>query len=123
MSPTESLMREWLSSGDPDRVRHAEAVIAAGFGEPTLPGLFRQAVNYIASTAVHVATGMEEASAEIVEARLAVCQGCENRIPRGEGPREQWRCADMDEKGCGCWLVAKAGRKTSECPRGKWPQR
>ncbi len=38
MSPIETLMRKWLCSGDPVKVRHARGRIAIGFaGQPDLP--------------------------------------------------------------------------------------
>ena len=115
MSPIELLMREWLESGDPAKVRHARDRIAIGFG-PDLspPPITTQLLNAGAAAARVVTatlTGQPvQVSGEVAAARLAICGPCDQRL--GDG-----RCA-----GCGCVLSMKARLATEDCPLGKWPK-
>jgi hypothetical protein len=46
-------------------------------------------------------------SPEVIEQRLAICQGCE-RFDNG-------KCKD-----CGCYMKFKARMRSQHCPQGKW---
>lgn len=41
--------------------------------------------------------------------RISICEGCECFIATDR------RCSE-----CGCWVDAKAGFRTQQCPEGKW---
>jgi hypothetical protein len=76
--------------------------------KPKLPNLLKQAANLTKAIAEHVASGAQKSSTELVEARLAVCSGCPYRN-------------DAQCSICGCYLAAKAGMKSQQCPVGYWP--
>lgn len=78
--------------------------------EPPLPPLLSQAGRYAVAQARHLAAGMPEVDAATLEARLAVCRGCDRYRPSDE------RCA-----ACGCVLRSKAVRSIEVCPLGRWP--
>lgn len=110
MTPAETLMREWLASGDPAKVRHAEARLKLPFdGPPPMPPLLQQAGNLARSLAAHVAAGLPKAADDALAARLAACAGCDRRTPEG-------RCS-----ACGCVLSLKASWAGESCPLGRWP--
>ena len=80
---------------------------------PTPPGLIEKAKNFAASAARHVAAGMPKATQEQIDARFAICQGCEH----------------FDGKACtkcGCpvvrerQFVSKLSWANEKCPVGKW---
>jgi hypothetical protein len=87
---------------------------------PTLPGLVAQAVNFGKAIVSHVAAGMPRASAEVVAARLAICEACPHLI------RPDYRCGLLPGQGaqgggCGCYVRTKAAWADQTCPAGKWP--
>jgi hypothetical protein len=75
--------------------------------------LAQKAANFAASTAKHVAAGMPMASAEEIDRRFAICQGCE--LYDGKACRK-----------CGCPIVrekqfiSKLAWAGQSCPVGKW---
>lgn len=70
---------------------------------PALPSLWRQAVNFTASTAKHLANGAQAADEATLAARLDACMMCEHRAFD--------RCGK-----CGCPVQAKAARASEACP-------
>jgi hypothetical protein len=77
------------------------------------PSLFRQAANFAASAARHVAAGMPQATQEQIDQRFAICKQCEH----------------FDGKACrlcGCpvvrerQFVSKLSWANEKCPAGKW---
>jgi len=73
-----------------------------------LPGKIAMAANLAVAIAKHVADGLSEVPAAVLDSRLEICTLCDQRTDD--------RCG-----ACGCFLAAKAGMATSECPLGKWP--
>jgi len=73
-----------------------------------LPGKIAMAANLAVAMAKHVADGLSEVPAAVLDSRLEICTLCDQRTDD--------RCG-----ACGCFLAAKAGMATSECPLGKWP--
>lgn len=77
------------------------------------PSIIQKAVNFATSAAAHVAAGMPQASREQIDARFAICQGCEHFDGRA--------CAQ-----CGCPIarenkfVSKLSWAGESCPVGKW---
>jgi len=77
------------------------------------PSLLTKAANFATSAARHVAAGMPRATQEQVDARFAVCQGCEHYDGRA--------C-----RLCGCPVVreqayiSKLSWANEKCPAGKW---
>jgi hypothetical protein len=72
------------------------------------PPLHRQAWNLARALADFVADGMKTVSEEEYQARLEICDGCDQR--RGN------RCLK-----CGCRLTLKARGRAFRCPLDKWP--
>lgn len=77
--------------------------------KPKLPGAITLAANFAKAVAEHVADGLQQVDAEVLEARLARCTLCEQRSAD--------RCSV-----CGCYIAKKAAWRTSECPLGQWPE-
>lgn len=73
------------------------------------PSLVTQFVTATQAAATFVASGFEALPEADVQARLAICNGCDQRTAGG-------MCS-----GCGCWLAAKARLPHEVCPAGKWP--
>ena len=80
---------------------------------PQPPTLLQKAANFAAAAASHVAAWMPQASQEQIDARFAICQGCEH----------------FDGKACrlcGCpvvrekQFVSKLSWAGESCPAGKW---
>jgi hypothetical protein len=76
---------------------------------PSLPSTTEMAKNFLQSAASHLANGMKNASEEVIQQRLAICDECEFKV------REQNRCGK-----CGCFLGKKTKWESSNCPIGKW---
>ena len=74
-----------------------------------LPGKLTMAGNFAKAIAEHVLDGAQKSLLPIMEARLDICAGCEQRT---EG-----NCSV-----CGCDLATKASWKSSVCPLGLWPE-
>ena len=83
------------------------------FPKTALPSLARQAANFATSAAKHIAAGAPRCTQEQVDARFAVCQGCEHYDGRA--------C-----RLCGCPVVreqafvSKLSWANEKCPAGKW---
>ena len=88
---------------------------AAGPGmtnpEPPLPSMVRQGINFAGAVAEHVATGMREASPEVIAERMEICHGC---------PSGLYRASDQRCSTCGCFVSAKAKMATESCPESHW---
>jgi hypothetical protein len=96
------------------------------------PSVAAKAANLLKATfgaAVSVAKttcGMNAATKEMFEARLAICTKCPSAIMNADGTPKT--CGPMLEsamkkngKTCGCVLRIKARDKTQKCPQDKWP--
>jgi len=96
------------------------------------PAPLAKAANLLKATfgaAVSVAKtscGMNAATKEMFEARLAICTKCPSAIMNADGTPKT--CGPMLEsamkkngKTCGCVLRLKARDKTQKCPQDKWP--
>lgn len=83
------------------------------YPRPKAPGLIRRAGNFAVSSAQHVVAGAPACTPEQVEARHAICMGCE--FYDGE------LCVK-----CGCPVVreknylSKLSWADQSCPIGKW---
>lgn len=97
-----------VRTGDPVWVEHARQVAAR-----RLPSLGHQVAGFMSTAAAVLASGLERASDELRETRLATCRACEYYRP------EDGRCGGTE--GCGCYVEVAAQWKAKECPRGKWP--
>lgn len=93
----------WLYRNDP---RYA----ALWGGEPPAePSLASKALGFAQALALHLSTGAKKCPPEEAARRLAVCEGCPNRVPG------KWRC-----RLCGCGLKTKASWAAMDCPDGRW---
>ena len=77
------------------------------------PSLIQKAKNFATSTARHVAAGMPQASQEQIDARFAICQGCEFFDGRA---CTKCGCPVVREKA----FVSKLSWANEKCPAGKW---
>ena len=82
---------------------------APGEAKKSPPPLASQVWNLAKSLATFVVDGLKTVDKEQYEARLAVCNECEER--RGD------RCLK-----CGCRLSLKAKGRAFACPLGKWAE-
>jgi hypothetical protein len=82
----------------------AAAILAAARG----PTWFATGWNLAQSLAEFVADGLAFVSSQTYEARLEVCDQCEQRI-------------DTHCRICGCRLALKARGRAFQCPLGRWP--
>lgn len=77
------------------------------------PSLLQKTTNLATSAAAHVVAGMPKATQEQIDARYAICQGCEFFDGRA--------CTK-----CGCPIVrekqfvSKLSWANEKCPAGKW---
>ena len=92
-------------------VTDVPSIMAASHQPP--PSLLTKAANFATSAARHVAAGMPQCTQEQIDARFAICQGCEH----------------YDGKACrlcGCPVVreqayiSKLSWAGEKCPVGKW---
>tara|TARA_R100000406_G_scaffold88393_1_gene73708 strand:- start:531 stop:875 length:345 start_codon:yes stop_codon:yes gene_type:complete len=72
------------------------------------PSLVQKALNFGEAIVEHVADGMTKVSKNELSARLTICGKCVHNI---NGTCNQ----------CGCILTTKASWRSSECPKGFWP--
>lgn len=101
-------------NGQPEPFRNATWGHVCGAAQTAAaPTLLQQAANFAASAVKHVAAGMPRCTQEQVDARFAICQGCEH----------------YDGKACrlcGCPVVreqafvSKLSWANEKCPAGKW---
>jgi len=103
-------VREAIESGD--AVVVSDTVVASDTAIAP-PSLLTKAANFATSAAKHIAAGAPRCTKEQVDARFAVCQGCEH----------------YDGKACrlcGCPVVreqayiSKLSWANEKCPAGKW---
>jgi hypothetical protein len=103
-------IREAIESGDAVVVSDTVVSIAP---KATPPSLLQRAANFATSAARHVAAGMPHATQQHIDARFAICQGCEHFDGRA--------C-----RLCGCpvvreqQFVSKLSWANEKCPAGKW---
>jgi len=77
------------------------------------PSLVQRAANFAASAAKHVAAGMPHCTQEQIDARFAICQGCEHYDGRA---CRLCGCPVVREK----QFVSKLSWANEKCPAGKW---
>ena len=94
---------------DPRPVPSEEELQVALTSQPQMPGVATQAWNIMTAARDFVADGFRTVTAETYQARLSICDECEQR--HGD------RCLK-----CGCFLTVKAKGRTFECPLNKWPE-
>jgi hypothetical protein len=75
--------------------------------------LVGMAKSFFDSAAKFAASGFPITPIEILEARLKVCESCENLQPEGFAGTGQCGL-------CGCSIKMKTRMATTECPAGKW---
>ncbi len=82
------------------------------------PTMIEKAANYVASTAKHIANGMELRTQEEIDAIYEICKGCEFFKAKKGG----FKCGK-----CGCSLNTNAShvnnklaRRSDSCPDGRW---
>ena len=90
----------WLYHNDPAYQR-------AWAGPPELPGIIKQAVNFLGALVQHAPAGLPPATKEETERRLAICRTCDFLV--------QGRCSK-----CGCPVAATVAWADQHCPLGKW---
>ena len=73
------------------------------------PPLAKQIVNYIDSTIKHALNMFEPTSEQEREARLDICNSCDQLSP------------EKNCRACGCPVNDKASRASELCPLLKWP--
>lgn len=79
------------------------------------PTLTRQAANFAAAAARHVASGGRQCTGEEIAARYAICEACPLLVD-----------AHCTHKNCGCTIspkraiVSKLSWASESCPVGKW---
>ena len=72
------------------------------------PSWWQRTANFAGAVASHVASGLPQASPELIAARLAICRAC-----------DQYNSGSC--RLCGCNLAWKASWAEQVCPVGKWP--
>lgn len=77
-------------------------------------GRIARGVIGLTRAAVATTTGVGATKRDVIEHRLAVCDGCDHR--RGQ------RCGRLLDSGktCGCYIPAKVKVARAKCPLGKW---
>lgn len=76
-------------------------------GDAKMPAVTTQAWNLLGAVKEFVADGLQTVSTEEYQARLQICESCDQR--RGN------RCLK-----CGCHLTVKAKGRAFKCPLKKW---
>lgn len=90
---------------------------------PEIP-LYRRLANFSLAAIQHVASGLPTCSQAEIDARYAVCRGCDLYRPNANNP-DIGRCM---HEACGCTISSEAGyvRKLAwrdqACPLDKWPK-
>lgn len=103
----------WAASGDPVKVRAANARAGRIAGRPpdAPPSLLKQAASFGRAVVRHVSAGAPEAPPDVVEGRRAACLGCDRYNQQAD------RC-----KACGCNLKYKTAWAMERCPLDRWPE-
>jgi hypoxanthine phosphoribosyltransferase len=78
--------------------------------EPPSPSVATKATNFAKAVANHVANGRPKSAQDTVDARLAICRGCEH-----------YRPSDATCGQCGCHVAWKAAWLDQQCPLSRWP--
>lgn len=88
----------------------AFAELRARFSPPPRGTQIRSFVGAVAAECAAVATGEPAVEPEQKAERISICESCEFLVSTDR------RCGK-----CGCWMEAKAGFRTQQCPESKWP--
>lgn len=88
----------------------AFAELRARFSPPPRGTQIRSFAGAVAAECGAALAGEAPVSEEDKGGRIAICEGCEFFVTADH------RCSK-----CGCWMDAKAGFRTQQCPEGKWP--
>ena len=88
----------------------AFAELRARFSPPPRRTQIRSFAGAVAAECGAALAGEPTVSEEEKTERIAVCEGC-----------EFFAVADRRCSKCGCWIDAKAGFRTQQCPENKWP--
>lgn len=88
----------------------AFAELRARFSPPPRGTQVRSFVSAVAAECGAAVAGEPAIEPEQKAERISVCEGCEFFI-----------VADRRCSKCGCWIDAKAGFRSQQCPEGKWP--
>lgn len=88
----------------------AFAELRAKFSTPRRTAQIRSFAGAVAAECSAALAGEALVSDDERAGRIAVCEGCEFFITTDR------RCSK-----CGCWMDAKAGFRTQQCPEEKWP--
>ena len=88
----------------------AFAELRARFSPPPRGAQIRSFAGAVAAECGAVLAGEAPVSEEDKRGRIEICEGCEFFVTADR------RCSK-----CGCWMDAKAGFRTQQCPEGKWP--
>jgi hypothetical protein len=86
-----------------------------------LPPLFQRLKNFTVAAIAHVAAGSPTCDQATIDARLAICRGCEHFIRDPDNP-QLGACSQ-----CGCTVgreqkfLSKLAWADQACPVGKWP--
>ena len=97
--------------GNLELSERAYAELRARFSPPPRATQIRSAINAVAAECGATVAGESAIEPEQKAARLSVCETCEFLI-----------VADRRCSKCGCWVDAKAGFRTQQCPENKWPR-
>jgi hypothetical protein len=88
------------------------------------PRQARRLLNFTVAAIQHFRAGMPTCTQEEIDARIAVCHGCELYKPSADNP-DVGHCR---HKSCGCGItrearfVSKLAWRDQKCPLGKWPE-
>lgn len=88
----------------------AFAELRARFSPPPRTTQIRTLAGAVAAECGAAIEGQPPVSTEEKANRIGICEECEFFI-----------VADRRCSKCGCWMDAKAGFRTQQCPEGKWP--
>lgn len=88
----------------------AFAELRARFSTPRRSMQVRAFAGAVAAECGAAMAGETPVNEEEKAGRIAICEGCEYFV-----------IADRRCSKCGCWVDAKAGFRTQQCPEEKWP--
>lgn len=87
----------------------AFAELRSRFSPPPRDTQIRAFVGAVATECGAAASGEPAVEPEERARRIAICEGCDYFV------RADRRCSR-----CGCWVDAKAGFRTQQCPEARW---
>ena len=97
------------STDDEDETKGTSVRQEANKNKNEMPSFFQMAKNAGASMVNHAMNSFQSVPANVKEARINICEGCEHY------DSETTRC---DE--CGCFINIKADWASEKCPIDKW---